>query len=97
MGRYRNSLTKKRIETEQLRVNKLEEPCRRLDEKIESTSLRLAIRSIFNVADERLQQEVMGMMLTAFRNPRKHTAMLREFHLLLERPDVRALIKFGPR
>ncbi|HMF03101.1 MAG TPA: hypothetical protein VKK06_24655 [Terriglobia bacterium] len=97
MGRYRNSLTKKRIETEQLRVNKLEERCRRLDEKIESTSLRLAIRSIFNVADERLQQEVMGMMLTAFRNPRKHTAILREFHLLLERPDVRALIKFGPR
>jgi hypothetical protein len=39
----------------------------------------------------------MGMMLTAFRDPRKHTKMLREFHLLLERPDVRALIKFGRR
>jgi len=88
----KRSITKFRV-----RVNKLEERCRRLDEKIDSTSLRLAIRSIFNVADERLQQEVMGMMLTAFREPRKHTAILREFHLLLERPDVRALIKFGPR
>ena len=97
MSRYWNSLTKKRLETERLRVNKLEERCRRLDEKIESTSLRLAIRSIFHAGDERLQQEVMGMMLTAFRNPRKHTAMLREFHLLLERPDVRALIRFGTR
>ena len=97
MGRYWNSITKKHLETEQLHVNKLEERRRRLDEKIESTSLRLAIRSIFHAGDERLQQEVMGMMLTAFRDPRKHTAMLREFHLLLERPDVRALIKFGSR
>jgi hypothetical protein len=97
MGPYWNSLIKERLETDQLRLNKLDERCRRLDEKIESTSLRLAIRSIFHAGDERLQQEVMGIMLTACRDPRKHTAMLREFHLLLERPDVRALIKFRPR
>ena len=92
-----NSIIQKRLEAEQLRVKELEQRCRRLDEKIESTTLRLAIRNIFSAGDERLQQEVMGMMLTAFRDPRKHTKMLREFHLLLERPDVRALIKFGPR
>jgi len=97
MSRYWNSITKKRLETEKLRLNKLEERCRRLDEKIESTSLRLAIRSIFHFADARLQQEVMLIMLTAFREPRKHTAMLRKFHLLLERPDVRPLIKFRLR
>ena len=97
MDPYWNSLTQERVETEQRRVNTLEERCRRLDEKIESISLRLAIRYIFRAGDERLQQEVMGIMLTAYRDPRKHRAMLREFHLLLERPDVRALIEFRPR
>jgi len=78
-----NLVNKKRPAAEQLRV------LAELDE--------LAIRTIFRVADEQLQKEVMQIILTALRDPRKHRAMLRELHLLLKRPDVRKLIESRPR